>query len=71
MVAGGPPFKFHLGLGQKMGVDGVGIDAFDAVRVLNQLKGYDIEATKKVEKTARSLKLKDRIFGFFRKGDKK
>ena len=50
LVVGGPPFKFHLGLAQKIGADGMGVDAFDAIRVLNQLSGYDTLTPEKREK---------------------
>jgi 5-methyltetrahydrofolate--homocysteine methyltransferase len=67
LIVGGPPFKFHLGLSQKLGCDGMGIDAFDAVRVLNSMKGYDKEAGNAIQKTKGFDKLKKRIFGLFRK----
>jgi methanogenic corrinoid protein MtbC1 len=71
LVVGGPPFKFHLGLSQKLGCDAYGIDAFDMIRVLNQLKGFDTDATKKIEKTSRFSKIKLRIFGALRRNDSK
>jgi methanogenic corrinoid protein MtbC1 len=64
IVVGGPPFKFHLGLANKLGADGTGVDAFEAIRVIRRLQGYDLESEKKMEKTSRFKRLARRIFGF-------
>ncbi len=69
LVVGGPPFKFHLGLAQKIGADGMGVDAFDAIRVLNQLSGYDTLTPEKREKMSRFKEFASRIFGLKRRGN--
>jgi methanogenic corrinoid protein MtbC1 len=71
LVVGGPPFKFHLGLAQKIGADGMGVDAFDAIRVLNQMSGYDTLTPDKREKMSRFGQFKKRIFGLIKKGGNK
>jgi methanogenic corrinoid protein MtbC1 len=70
LIVGGPPFKFHLGLAQKIGADGMGVDAFDAIRVLNQMSGYDTMTPEKRAKTGRFRQFARRIFGLKSKGGK-
>ena len=68
LIVGGPPFKFHLGLAQKIGADGMGVDAFDAIRVLNQLSGYDNMTVEKREGMSRFRQFARRVFGLKRRG---
>ena len=69
LIVGGPPFKFHFGLTEKLGCDGMGVDAFDAIRVLNRMSGFETQSEGKKEKSGRFNKFTKRIFGLFKRRD--
>lgn len=64
IIVGGPPFKFHFGLAEKLGADGMAVDAFDAIRVLDRfITPQSKESQKKAEEGGWFNKFKKRIFG--------
>jgi 5-methyltetrahydrofolate--homocysteine methyltransferase len=67
LIVGGPPFKFHFGLASKLGCDGMGVDAFDTVRVLNQFNAPTSSATEKPQRAGWLDRFKKRVFGLKQK----
>lgn len=67
LIAGGPPFNFHLGLADKLGIDGSAVDAFDTVRVLDEFQGYRSAYEDKMSGKGRFKWLKGRVFKFGRR----
>ncbi|MFW9993630.1 MAG: B12-binding domain-containing protein [Candidatus Odinarchaeota archaeon] len=67
LMVGGPPFNFHLGLAEKLGCDATAVDAFDTVRVLNQIHGIETETARKMERTKRFQLFKKRVFNVMKR----
>ncbi len=66
IICGGPPFRFHLRLYEKVGCDGTAVDAFDTLRVLDELSGTKRDRADTIVKTSWYGKLSKRIFKMFK-----
>lgn len=67
LIVGGPPFKFHFGLAAKLGCDGMGVDAFDTVRVLTQFNAPAAASSGKQQRAGWLDRFKKRVFGLKQK----